>query len=59
MDPVIAQVNAVFQIIIATILLGSLVFKKKRRYFLHGVTMLVAVVLNVSSFLPGHATVSA
>jgi uncharacterized membrane protein YozB (DUF420 family) len=51
MDPVIAQVNAVFQIIIAIILLGSLVFKKKRRYFLHGATMLVAVVLNVSSFL--------
>jgi len=51
MNPIIAQVNAVFQIIIATILLGSLVLKKKHRYFLHGVTMLVAVVLNVFSFL--------
>ena len=51
MDPVIAQVNAVFQISIAIILLGSLVFKKKRRYFLHGAMMLVAVVLNVVSFL--------
>jgi uncharacterized membrane protein YozB (DUF420 family) len=52
MEPITAsQANVVFQLTIALILLGSISFKLKRKYVLHGAMMLVAVVLNVFSFL--------
>ena len=52
MEPITAsQANVVFQLVIALILLGSISFKLKRKYVLHGAMMLVAVVLNVFSFL--------
>jgi uncharacterized membrane protein YozB (DUF420 family) len=52
MEPIAAsQANVVFQLIIVLILLASISFKLKRKYVLHGAMMLVAVVLNVFSFL--------
>lgn len=45
------QANLVLQIIAFAIVLVSLVLKMKRRYFLHGTSMLTVVVLNVISFL--------
>ncbi len=46
-----AMINLVLQIVILTILFGSLFLKQKRKYFMHGTTMLVAVLLNLASFL--------
>ncbi len=45
------QANLVLQIIIFAILSVSLFLKMKRKYLLHGTTMLIAVILNVISFL--------
>jgi uncharacterized membrane protein YozB (DUF420 family) len=49
--PASSQANLALQIIIFTIVLISFVFVKKRRFWVHGVMMLVAVVLNAFSFL--------
>lgn len=46
-----SQANLVLQIIIFTTVLISFVFVKKRRFWVHGVMMLIAVVLNAFSFL--------
>jgi uncharacterized membrane protein YozB (DUF420 family) len=45
------QANLVLQIIIFAILFVSFVLKMKHKYFLHGATMLTAVILNALSFL--------
>ena len=51
-EPIISpQVNVVFQIAITIILLASISLKLERKYVLHGMTMLIAMVLNVLSFL--------
>jgi len=47
----VARSNLVFQIVILALLFVSLVLKKKRNYFLHGSTMLIATVLNAFSFI--------
>jgi uncharacterized membrane protein YozB (DUF420 family) len=46
----IPEINLVLQIVIFVVLLVSLVFKQKHKYPLHGITMLIAVVLNAISF---------
>ena len=51
MDPFTSQVNLVFQIIILCILIASYLLKKIKKLFLHGITMAVATVLSVISFL--------
>lgn len=52
MNPLIPpQTNLMFQIVVLILLFASLGLKQKRNYFLHGVTMLTAVILNVVSFL--------
>lgn len=45
------QVNAVIQIVITVLLLVSIGIKGRRRYFLHGFTMLTGVLLNLLSFV--------
>jgi uncharacterized membrane protein YozB (DUF420 family) len=45
------QINLGLQIIMLAILFASLALKRKRKYFAHGVTMLIAVILNALSFL--------
>jgi uncharacterized membrane protein YozB (DUF420 family) len=45
------QVNAVLQVVIAVLLLVSIGIKQRRRYFLHGFTMLAGVILNLLSFV--------
>jgi uncharacterized membrane protein YozB (DUF420 family) len=47
----IPQINLAFQIIIIALVLGSLALRRKHKLFFHGLTMLVAVILNVVSFL--------
>jgi len=52
MDPLITpQTNLALQVIILALLFTSLGLKRGREYFLHGATMLVAVLLNAASFL--------
>lgn len=52
MGPFISpQVNAVLQIVITVLLLVSIGIKWRRRYFLHGLTMLAGVMLNLLSFV--------
>lgn len=58
----IAQINLVFQVIIAALLLLGFGFKKRRKFFPHGTVMLTAVILNAVSIvlvmgpsLPGRA----
>ena len=50
-SPFVAQINLVFQIIILALLFASLMLKKRRNYFLHGTTMMIAVILNAFSFI--------
>ncbi len=45
-----SQTNLLLQIIILAICFGSLALKRQRKYFLHGATMLIAVLLNILSF---------
>ena len=47
----IAQVNLGLQITILTIILIGYILKRKAKFFLHGTSMLVGVVLNLISFL--------
>jgi len=47
----VARSNLVFQIVILALLFVSLVLKKKRNYFLHGSTMMIAAILNAFSFI--------
>lgn len=47
----VAQGNLVFQIIILALLVASLILKKRRNYFLHGATMMIAAILNAVSFI--------
>jgi len=47
----VARSNLVFQIAILALLIVSLVLKKKRNYFLHGSTMMIAAILNAFSFI--------
>jgi len=52
MDPLLSpQVNLAIQVIILFVLFASLALKGKRKYIMHGVTMLIGVILNVISFL--------
>ena len=51
MEPLISpQVNAAFQIIILVLLVAGIGVKLKKKFHLHGVLMLVAVILNLFSF---------
>jgi len=50
MDFCVPEANFVLQIIILVVLFVSLVFKSKRKYFLHGAMILLAVILNAVSF---------
>jgi len=45
------QANLALQILILMTLIASFILKRLRKYFLHGITMLIAVVLNAVSFL--------
>lgn len=45
------QNNLLLQIVILAVLFASVALKRMRKYPLHGVTMLLAVVLNAISFL--------
>jgi uncharacterized membrane protein YozB (DUF420 family) len=45
------QANVAFQVVILVMLFASIAFKLKRRFFLHGATVLIALVLNTVSFL--------
>jgi uncharacterized membrane protein YozB (DUF420 family) len=47
----IFQINLAFQIIILAILITALALSQKHKNFLHGLTMLIAVMLNIASFL--------
>ena len=47
----IGQVNLVFQIAILALIFVSLIFKKSKKFLLHGKLMLVGVILNFTSFL--------
>jgi len=49
MDPFVAQVNLVFQIIVFCLFIVSLVVAKRKKLFLHGNTIFVALVLNTVS----------
>lgn len=46
-----SQINIVLQVVILTILCAGLALKKKNKFFFHGTIMLIAVLLNVFSFL--------
>lgn len=50
-SPFEAQTNLVFQIIILALLFAGLILKKRRSYFLHGSTMMIAAILNAASFM--------
>jgi len=45
------QINLGLQVIILALLFASLALKRKRKYFAHGATILIAVILNALSFL--------
>jgi len=45
------KTNLAFQFAILIVLFASLAFKKRRKFFLHGVTMIAAVTLNALSFI--------
>lgn len=45
------EINLVIQFFILVVFLTSLVFKWKKRYFVHGTLMLVAVISYLTSFL--------
>jgi uncharacterized membrane protein YozB (DUF420 family) len=45
------QANVAFQVLILATLFASIAFKLKRRFFLHGATVLIALVMNTVSFL--------
>ncbi len=47
----VVQANLAFQIIILSLLLASLIFKKRRIYLLHGSIMLIATSLNAFSIM--------
>jgi uncharacterized membrane protein YozB (DUF420 family) len=47
----LSQINLALQIAILIMLLTSLALKKRYKYLLHGITMLIAVILNTLSFL--------
>jgi len=47
----IAQINLVFQVIIAALLLLGFGFKKRRKFFPHATVMLTAVILNAVSIV--------
>jgi uncharacterized membrane protein YozB (DUF420 family) len=47
----VPEANLVLQIVIFTTVLISFVFSKRGRFLVHGIMMLVAVVLNIFSFL--------
>jgi uncharacterized membrane protein YozB (DUF420 family) len=49
--PTLSQINLAFQIMILVILFVTLALWQKHKNFLHGLTMLIAVVLNIASFL--------
>jgi len=49
-DPFVAQINLAFQIVVLAVLLVSLVFKVKKKFVLHGATMLIAFLLYLISF---------
>ena len=49
--PFVAQVNLIVQVSILAVIIVSLMLKKKSSYFIHGATMLLAVLLNAFSFL--------
>jgi uncharacterized membrane protein YozB (DUF420 family) len=46
----IAQIDLVVQIVILVVLFAGLILKKKSKFFSHGTSMLVAVVLNAIPF---------
>jgi len=46
-----SQINIVLQVVILAILCAGLALKKKKKFFFHGTIMLIAVLLNVFSFL--------
>lgn len=50
-EPFVANINFGLQIIILIIIISSLVLKKRSSYFSHGITMLIAIILNAISFL--------
>jgi len=50
-DPLLAQINLAFQIAILVVLSASLLLKRKRMLFLHGVGMLMAMILNAVSLI--------
>ena len=47
----LAQINLGLQVFLVFLLLASFVLKKRGRFFLHGGSMLVAVILNAVSFV--------
>lgn len=49
-DLFVAQVNLVFQIVVLAVFSVSLMLKSKRKLYLHGITMLIALVFNTASF---------
>jgi uncharacterized membrane protein YozB (DUF420 family) len=49
--PLLSQGNLVLQISIVVILLVGLALNRRRKYFWHGIAMLVALVLNLGAFL--------
>jgi uncharacterized membrane protein YozB (DUF420 family) len=51
MDLFVSQINLVFQIIILAIFSTSFLLKKMKKLFLHGITMAVATILSLISFL--------
>ncbi|MEM2118555.1 MAG: hypothetical protein QW840_00320 [Candidatus Bathyarchaeia archaeon] len=52
MNPLISpQANLVLQIVIFAVLFTSMGFKQKRRYVMHGILTLAAVLLNTLSFV--------
>ncbi len=46
-----AQGNLVFQTIILVVIFASLLLKNRRKFFLHGSTMMIAVILNALSLI--------
>lgn len=50
-SPFEAKTNLVFQIVILVLLFAGLILKKRRSYFLHGGTMMIAAILNALSFI--------
>ncbi len=52
LNPVISpQVNAVLQVIILVLLVAGMIVKGKKKFALHGKIMLVAIILNLLSFV--------